>query len=75
MIPIILTVFIIPAIVLSGMRFMQYEQALKQYVTTGQLYVESFQGDDDELYNKWMNSYYEYNKDDQPYEFSMKKQI
>ena len=73
MIPITLTIFIIPTIVLSGMRFMQYEQALKQYVTTGQQYVESFKGDDDESYNKWMNSYYEYNKDDQPYEFSMEK--
>ncbi|MBS4198236.1 hypothetical protein KHA93_00995 [Bacillus sp. FJAT-49732] len=71
MIPIIATIIIIPTIVLSGMRFMQYDQALKQYIATGQQYAKSF--DREGEYDEWMNSYYEVHKDDQPYDFSMEK--
>ncbi|MCJ8008277.1 hypothetical protein ACFFF5_11615 [Lederbergia wuyishanensis] len=71
MLPIMITILIIPTIVLSGMRFVQYNQALEQYIATGQQYAKSFDGDGE--YYEWENSYYEYNKDDQPYEFSMEK--
>ncbi|WP_312473515.1 hypothetical protein [Neobacillus sp.] len=73
LIPILITIFIIPAIVLSGMRYMQYDQALKQFITTGQQYVESFQGEDETAYYQWENSFYEKHKDDQAYEFAMEK--
>ncbi|MBW8348261.1 ABC transporter permease [Bacillus sp. IITD106] len=71
LIPIIATIIIIPTIVLSGMRFMQYDQALKQYISTGQQYAKSFDGEGN--YDEWMNSYYEVYKDDQPYDFAMEK--
>lgn len=71
LIPILITIFLIPTAVLSGARFMQYDQALHQYIATGKKYAESFDGEGD--YNEWMNSFYEEHKDDQPYEFSMEK--
>ncbi|MCR2823835.1 hypothetical protein [Lederbergia panacisoli] len=73
MIPIIITIFLIPTIVLSGMRYIQYDHALKHYLSTGHQYKESFLGDDDESFYAWMNSYYEDYKDDEPYEFAMEK--
>ncbi|GIN57992.1 hypothetical protein J8TS2_23110 [Lederbergia ruris] len=66
LLPILITIFIIPMVVLSGIRFMQYDRALKQYISTGKQYQESFLGEDDE-------SYYEDYKDDQPYDFAMEK--
>lgn len=66
LLPILITIFLIPTIVLSGIRFMQYDRALKQYISTGKQYQESFLGEDDE-------SYYEDYKDDQPYDFAMEK--
>ena len=39
MVPILIAILLIPTITLSGIRYMQYDQALKQYITTGKQYV------------------------------------
>ncbi|MBS4209315.1 hypothetical protein [Bacillus sp. FJAT-50079] len=69
----LLVIFIIPTLIFSGIRYAQYEQALKQYIKTGNLYTKSYEEDDEQEYYEWMNSYYDYYLDDQPYEFSMEK--
>ncbi|MBS4220410.1 hypothetical protein KHA96_19085 [Bacillus sp. FJAT-49711] len=71
MIPILISIVLIPTIVLSGMRYMQYDSALKQFISTGERYAKSFDGEGN--YDEWMNSYYEEYKDDKPYEFAMEK--
>lgn len=73
LIPILIVIFLIPTILLSGMRINEYERALHQYITTGQRYVESFEGSGATAYYKWKNSFYEVHKDDKPYEFTIEK--
>lgn len=73
MISILIPIIIIPALILGGLRFMQYDQALEQYISTGQQYKESFLGENVESYYAWMNSYYDYENDDQTFELAMEK--
>lgn len=72
-VPLLLIGFIIPAVLLSGIRFDQYDKALKGYIDTGQRYVETFEKNDEIAYDEWENSYYNYQEDDHPYEFAMEK--
>lgn len=72
-IPMLAAILIIPTILLSGFRYMQYDQALDQFIKTGNQYVEAFDGEDESSYYEWMNSFYAYHLDDQPYEFSLER--
>ncbi|WP_342429256.1 hypothetical protein [Neobacillus sp. FSL H8-0543] len=73
MVPILLVILIIPTILLSGIRYVQYNQALEQFVTTGQQYVKGFEGDNQDDYYKWMNSYYDSYLDHTKYDFAMER--
>lgn len=71
--PVLIAVFLVPAIILSGMRYMEYDQALQKFIETGKLYASSYKGNDQKEYIEWWNSYYDYYLDDQHYDFSMEK--
>lgn len=71
--PVLIAVTLVPVIILSGMRYMEYDQALRKFIETGELYASSFKGNDQREFIEWWNSYYDYYSDDQHYEFSMEK--
>lgn len=74
-IPVLIAILLIPTIILSGTRYMQYNQAFKQYVTTGEHYVTGFEGRDDKALAEWEweNSYYDTYLDNNKYEFSVEQ--
>ena len=71
----LITILVIPTITLSGIRYMEYDQAFKQYITTGEQYVTGFEGRDDKALAEWEweNSYYDAYLDNTKYEFSMER--
>lgn len=71
--PVLIAVTLFPALILSGMRYTEYDRALQKYIETGKLYASTFKGNSQEEFIEWWNSYYDYYSDDQPYEFSMEK--
>lgn len=74
MIPALIVVILIPTIVLSGIRFEQYNQALEQYLTNAQLYVKGYEGSGElKDYYEWENSYYDATLDHTKYGFSMER--
>ncbi|MBO1910733.1 hypothetical protein J4G37_38825, partial [Microvirga sp. 3-52] len=71
-VPILIIILVIPTLLLGGIRYGQYNQALEQFITTGQKYAKEFEGDEED-YWKWANSYYDAYLDHTKYEFSMKR--
>ncbi|WP_062108439.1 ABC transporter permease [Bacillus niameyensis] len=69
----LVTIFLISTVVVSGFRYMQYEQALKKLIETGKTYAQSYSKEVGMEYYEWMNSYYDEHLDDEPYEFAMEK--
>lgn len=69
-VPILFILLIIPTLLLSGIRYAQYDRALERFVTTGQQYVNSFNEDSDD---EWGNSYYDAYLDYAKYDFSMER--
>ena len=41
-----IVVLVIPTLLLSGIRYAQYNQAFEKYITTGQQYAQEFEGGD-----------------------------
>ena len=74
-VPVLITILLIPTITLSGIRYMQYDQAFKQYITTGEQYVTGFEDRDEKALAEWEweNSYYDSYLDNTKYEFSMER--
>ncbi|CAM4007149.1 ABC transporter permease [Lederbergia lenta] len=74
-IPVLIATLLIPTIILSGIRYVQYDQAFKQYVTTGEHYVTGFEGRDEKGLAEWEweNSYYDTYLDNTKYEFSVEQ--
>ncbi|MEK3886423.1 ABC transporter permease [Bacillus sp. FSL K6-3431] len=74
-VPILIAILLIPTIILSGIRYVQYDQAFKQYVTTGEHYVTGFEGRDEKALSEWEweNSYYDTYLDNKKFEFSMEQ--
>lgn len=72
-VPILIAVFLVPVIILSGMRYMEYDQALRKFIETGKLYASSYNEKGQESFEEWWNSFYNPHFDDRPYEFSMEK--
>lgn len=63
MVPLLIVIFIIPTLLLSGIRYGQYDRALEQFITTGQEYIE-----------KWEDGrFYDAHLDHKKYEFSMER--
>jgi len=71
MIPVVIVGLLIPVFVLSGIRYMQYERAYENFITTGERYAKEFEGGTQTELYKWENDYYVENLDDEPYEMSM----
>lgn len=62
LVPILIVVLVIPTLLLSGIRYAQYNQALEKYITTGQQYAQEFDGgDQDQLveYHMRVDTYYD----------------
>ena len=74
-VPVLITILLIPTITLSGIRYMQYDQAFKQYITTGEQYVTGFEDRDEKALAEWEweNSYYDSHLDNKKYDFSMER--
>ncbi|GIN73628.1 hypothetical protein J14TS2_41030 [Bacillus sp. J14TS2] len=74
LVPILITIVIVPMFLLGGVRYLQYDQALKQFVTTAEPYVEGYEGSERlEEYYEWWNAYYESNRDHTKYDFSIER--
>ena len=71
-VPILIIILVIPTLLLGGIRYGQYNQALEQFITTGQQYTKEFEGEEED-YWKWENSYYDAYLDHTKYEFSMER--
>lgn len=63
----------IPTLLLGGIRYMQYDQALKQFVGNGKQYAKGYEENDENIgaYYQWLNAYYESYRDHAKYEFSI----
>lgn len=71
-IAILMIVCMIPTLLLSGIRYVQYDQTLEKYIITGQQYAKGYGGSDQlEDYYHWLNSYYDASLDHTTYNFSM----
>lgn len=73
-VPVLLVVVMIPTLLLGGIRYMQYDQALTQYITTGKQYAQGYEGPDhlDEFYEQlWMSTYYDTSLEHKKYDFSI----
>lgn len=73
LVPITIIAFLIPTLILSSIRFQQYDQALKEFIKTGKNYAQTFDGVSESDHIKWWNDYYNYFLDDERYELSMEK--
>lgn len=71
-VPILIIIVMTPTLLLGGIRYEQYDQALKQFVAAAEPYVKGYEGSDqlEERY-EWLNSYYESYRDHTKYDFSM----
>lgn len=73
-VPVLIVIVIIPTLLLGGIRYVQYDQALKQFVTTAEPYVKGYEGSGQlEEHYQWLNSYYDPYRDHTKYDFSMKR--
>ena len=69
---ILIIIVMIPTLLLGSIRYVKYDQALKQFVATAEPYVKGYEGSDQlEGRYEWLNSYYESYRDHTKYEFSM----
>lgn len=59
--PILAVIFILPTLLLGGIRYVQYDQALNQFVTTGNMYIEEWD----------VENFYDTSLDHKKYDFSM----
>ncbi|QUW20783.1 ABC transporter ATP-binding protein [Sporosarcina sp. Marseille-Q4063] len=71
-VPILISILVIPTLLLGGIRYGQYNQALEHFITTGQQYTKEFEGEEED-YWIWENSYYDAYLDHTKYEFSMER--
>lgn len=69
----LISFFAILAITFGVVRYLEYDQALAQFIATGETYAESFQDSGESEYHLWWNSYYDEHLDDEPYEFSIEQ--
>lgn len=70
-IPVVVVGLLISVLVLSGIRYMEYEQAFEQYINMGEQNAKGFEGGTQTELYMWENDYYDESLDDEPYEFSM----
>lgn len=72
---VLLSITMIVAIFISFIRFTDYNQAFKQYVETGNYYLETFladyEGETEEEYYDYIFQYYDEMQDDEPSDFSI----
>ena len=74
MIPIIMVILMMPTLLFGGIRYTQYNEALEQFVTTSELYLEGYEGSGQlEDYYEWENSYYDAYLDHTKYDFAMER--
>ena len=74
MIPIFMAILMIPTLLFGGIRYMQYNEALEQFITTAELYVKGYEGSGQlEDYYEWENSYYDTYLDHTKYDFAMER--
>ncbi len=67
-----IVILVIPTLFLGGVRYIQYNEAFKQFTTTAKMYVQGYEDSDGLMeYYQWENSYYDSSLDHTTYEFSM----
>ena len=73
-VPILIIIVMIPTLLLGGIRYVQYDQGLKQFVATAEPYVKGYEDSNwSGEYYEWLNSYYETYRDHTKYDFSMER--
>ncbi|MBN6205300.1 hypothetical protein JYK21_02460 [Ralstonia pickettii] len=76
---VLLSITMVVAIFISFIRFTDYNQAFKQYVETGNYYLETlladYEGETEEEYYEYIYQYYDEMQDDEPYDFSIETSV
>ncbi len=73
-VPILIVIFIIPTLLLSGIRYTQYNGAFEKYKATGEQYVQKYDGSEEveDFYKQlWLSSYYDDALEHEKYDISM----
>lgn len=71
-VPILIVIVLIPTLLLGGIRYVQFDLALDQYMTTGKQYAKGYDGGDNSVgYYQWLENYYDASLEHEKYDFSM----
>lgn len=74
-VPVLFIVVLISTLLLGGIRYAEFDQALTQYIATGKPYAKGYDGSDEHIeeYYQWLNAYDEASLEHEKYDFSMER--